>query len=76
MADAEVSAAFSKFYMQRAAQEFEDDLDKIRGAEDFRDDALPILINAIQQGTSMFSVEEQRRIVKAGVEKRGKPKEE
>ena len=49
--------------------EFEEDLDRIRGADDFKDDALPLLINALQQGTSFFSVEEQRRIVTAGLEK-------
>jgi ribosome assembly protein 3 len=49
--------------------EFEEDLDRIRGADDFKDDALPLLINALQQGTSFFSIEEQRRIVMAGLEK-------
>jgi len=73
LTDAEVSAAFTKFYMQRATQEFAEDLDRIRGADDFRDDALPLLINALQQGTSVFSKEEQRRVVTAGLEKQEKP---
>ena len=47
-------------------------LDRVRAAEDFRDDALPLLINALQQGTSVFSLEEQRRIVTAGMEKEKK----
>lgn len=68
MTDAEVSASFSKFYRQRAAQEFAEDLDRVRGAEDFRDDLLPLLINALQQGTSVFSIEEQKRVITAGVE--------
>lgn len=55
--------------MQRATMEFEEDLDSIRGADDFKDDALPSLINALQQGTTIFSIEEQRRIVSAGLEK-------
>jgi len=59
--------------MQRATQEFAEDLDRIRGADDFRDDALPLLINALQQGTSVFSKEEQRRVVTAGLEKQEKP---
>lgn len=69
MSDADVQGAFTKYYMQRATTEFAEDLDKIRGADDFKDDALPLLINALQQGTSVFSIEEQRRIVTAGMEK-------
>jgi ribosome assembly protein 3 len=72
MSDAEVTAAFTKFYMQRATTEFSEDLDRLRGADDFRDDALPLLINALQQGTSLFSIEEQKRIVMAGIEKEEK----
>jgi ribosome assembly protein 3 len=70
--DAEIQAAFTKYYMQRATAEFAEDLDKIRGAEDFKDDALPLLISALQQGTSMYSIKEQRRIVMAGMEKEKK----
>ena len=72
MSDAEVTAAFTKFYMQRATTEFSEDLDRLRGADDFRDDALPLLINALRQGTSLFSIEEQKRIVMAGIEKEEK----
>lgn len=64
-----MAAAFTKFYLQRATAEFSEDLDRLRGTDDFKDDALPILIHALQQGTSLFSVEEQRRIVMAGIEK-------
>ncbi|KAJ4388011.1 hypothetical protein N0V93_008614 [Gnomoniopsis smithogilvyi] len=63
MSDEEVSAAFTSFYLQRATQEFSEDLDKIRNADDFRTDAIPVLINALSQGTSMFSLADQRRIV-------------
>jgi ribosome assembly protein 3 len=70
MTDSDVRAAFTKYYMQRATTEFAEDLDKIRGADDFRDDALPLLIGALQQGTQVFSIEEQRRIVMAGREKK------
>jgi ribosome assembly protein 3 len=72
MSDADVTAAFTKFYMQRATTEFSEDLDRLRGADDFKDDALPLLINALQQGTSLFSIEEQRRIVMAGMGKEEK----
>lgn len=63
MSDDEVSAAFTSFYLQRATQELSEDLDKIRNADDFRSDAISVLINALSQGTSMFSPADQRRIV-------------
>jgi ribosome assembly protein 3 len=66
MTDAEVSAAFSKYYLGRAIQEFEEDLDGVRAADDFKGDAVALLVNALQQGTSVYSSEEQRRIVTAG----------
>jgi ribosome assembly protein 3 len=69
MTDTEVSIAFTKYYMSRAAQEFPEDLDRIRGADDFKGNALPLLVNALQQGTLVFSIEEQRRIMTAGVVK-------
>ena len=75
MSDAKVSAAFTKFYMQRMATEFSEDLDRLRSADDFKDDAIPLLINALQQGTSLFSIGEQRRIVMAGVEREKKAKD-
>ena len=49
--------------MQRATTEFEEDLDKIRGAEDFKGDALALLIAALQQGTNVFSKEDQQRVI-------------
>ncbi|KAE8450052.1 hypothetical protein EG329_007192 [Mollisiaceae sp. DMI_Dod_QoI] len=72
LTDAEVEAAFTKFYMQRLTTEFSEDLDKLRKADDFKDDALPLLIGALQQGTSLFGMEEKRRIVVAGLESEGK----
>ncbi|KAK4187824.1 ribosome assembly protein 3 [Podospora australis] len=66
LADKQVSAEFTSYYLQRATQEFAEDLDKVRTADDFKaDNALPMLISALQQGTAMFSPEEQRRIVTA-----------
>lgn len=72
LGDAEVTAAFTKFYMQRATTEFAEDLDRLRGADDFKDDALPILIRTLQQGTTLFLIEEQRRVAQAGVEEEGR----
>ncbi|PSR85468.1 ribosome-assembly protein 3-domain-containing protein [Coniella lustricola] len=62
MSNTEVSAAFTSYYLQRATKEFAEDLDTIRNADDFRNDAVPILINALSQGTTMFSPVDQRRI--------------
>jgi ribosome assembly protein 3 len=67
------SPEFTSYYLQRATQEFAEDLDKIRNADDFKgNDALPMLIRSLQQGTSTFSTEDQRRIVAGGA---GKGKE-
>lgn len=63
MSDDAVSAEFTSFYLQRATKEFAEDLDKIRSADDFKNDAIPVLVHALSQGTSMFSAADQRRIV-------------
>ncbi len=75
MTDAEVSAAFTKFYMQQAAAEFADDLDRLRSADDFGSDALPLLISALQQGTEVFSAAEQRAVVAAAAVAEGEGKQ-
>ncbi|TPX09581.1 uncharacterized protein E0L32_009182 [Thyridium curvatum] len=58
-----VSDQFTSFYLQRATREFAEDLDRVRAADDFRNDALPMLVKALQQGTAMFTPEQQRAIV-------------
>ncbi|TVY34619.1 Ribosome assembly protein [Lachnellula subtilissima] len=63
--DAEISAVFTQFYMQRATQEFAEDLDKVRGADDFKDDSVAMLVGALKQGVEVFSAEERRRVVMA-----------
>ena len=57
------ASEFTSYYLQRATKEFAEDLDKVRTAEDFKNDALNVLVNALQQGTAMFSPEEQKRVV-------------
>jgi ribosome assembly protein 3 len=57
--------------LQHVTTEFENDLDNLRKADDFKDDALSILIGALQQGTGLFSMEEKRRIIEAGRVKGG-----
>ena len=69
LSDAEVSESFTKYYLQRATEEFSENLDKMRGADDFNAEAVPMLIHALKQGTGLFSVEEQRRVVTAGEKK-------
>ena len=54
---------FETFYMKQVTTEFADDLDKIRNADDFNEKSLPILIEALKQGTSIYSEEEKRRIM-------------
>jgi len=61
--DKEVESEFTSYYLQRATKEFAEDLDKVRTADDFKSDAIHVLVNALQQGTSMFSAKEQRMIV-------------
>jgi ribosome assembly protein 3 len=67
ISDQQVQAEFTSYYLQRATQEFANDLDKVRSADDFKNDALHVLIGTLQQGTALFSPEEQRRIVTAGL---------
>ncbi|PVH76019.1 hypothetical protein DL98DRAFT_518249 [Cadophora sp. DSE1049] len=67
--EADIEAAFAKFYMQRVTAEFADDLEKLRTSDDFKDEAVPMLIAALKGGTAMFSREEKKRIVLAGREK-------
>ncbi|KAI0969076.1 ribosome-assembly protein 3-domain-containing protein [Xylaria arbuscula] len=64
-AAAAAAADFTSYYLQQSTKEFAEDLDKIRSADDFKGDALPILIKSLQQGTSMFSTADQKRIVGA-----------
>lgn len=54
---------FASFYLRRVTEELADDLDKIRSANDFSESSLPILIHALQQGQSIFSEEEKRRVM-------------
>ncbi|KAK7909168.1 hypothetical protein PG985_015046 [Apiospora marii] len=58
----EASPEFTSFYLQQATKELAEDLDKARTADDFKGDALPMLIQALQQGTALFTPAEQKRI--------------
>jgi ribosome assembly protein 3 len=71
MSDAQVTRAFTQYYTRQATREFAEDLDRVRGAEDFTEDALALLVRALQQGTALFSIEEQRRVVMGEMEGEG-----
>ncbi|KAF1920695.1 ribosome-assembly protein 3-domain-containing protein [Ampelomyces quisqualis] len=56
---------FSAIYLRKIAAELADDVDKVREAQDFKANSVPMLIHALKQGESMFSAEEKRRVVAA-----------
>tara|TARA_R110002003_G_scaffold1679_2_gene23410 strand:+ start:5461 stop:5931 length:471 start_codon:yes stop_codon:yes gene_type:complete len=62
---AQLQEDFSGIYLRRLAAELADDLDKVREAQDFKANSVPMLIHALRQGESMFSAEEKRRVVGA-----------
>ncbi|KAK6953394.1 hypothetical protein Daesc_005697 [Daldinia eschscholtzii] len=59
------SQEFTSYYLQQSTKEFAEDLDKIRNADDFKGDAVAMLVKSLQQGTSLFSAADQERTVKA-----------
>ena len=61
----EGTRAFGQYYMQRVTLEFAEDLDRIRNADDFHDGTVQLLIHALQQGTSILSIEDKQRVVTA-----------
>lgn len=56
---------FTAYYLQRATQEFAEDLDKVRTADDFKPDSVPLLVHALQQGTALFATKEKARVAEA-----------
>ncbi|KZF18915.1 hypothetical protein L228DRAFT_286402 [Xylona heveae TC161] len=61
-----LTADFEAYYLRRIATEFAEDLNKIRTADDFDDDSLPILLSALKQGTGIFSTSERQTVLRAG----------
>ncbi|ESZ96761.1 hypothetical protein SBOR_2831 [Sclerotinia borealis F-4128] len=61
--DSALVEKFTAHYLQRATTEFSEDLDKIREADDFNENALQILVHALKQGTEVWGEEEMKRIV-------------
>jgi ribosome assembly protein 3 len=64
--DSEVQAEFEQYYLQRATRELGEDLDKVRTADDFKNDAISMLVHALKQGAEMWDLEDKRGIVEAG----------
>lgn len=62
---AQTQSEFSTMYLRKITTELADDLDKVREAQDFKANSVPMLIHALKQGESLFSVEEKRRVVAA-----------
>ncbi|KAF7912448.1 uncharacterized protein EAF01_001469 [Botrytis porri] len=61
--DSALAEKFTSHYLQRITTEFSEDLDKIREADDFNENALQILVHALKQGTEVWGEEEMRRVV-------------
>ena len=68
----QTSADFTTLYLQRATKEFAQDLDEVRGKDDFKGDAVPMLIKGLSQGTALYSTAEQKRILEATKNGKGK----
>jgi len=62
---ASTEKVFQSYYLQRSAQEFAEDLDKVRNADDFKTDSIQYLVHALGQGAMQFSHSDQRRVVSA-----------
>lgn len=56
---------FDSYYLQRSTQELAEDLDKVRGADDFKADSIPFLVHAIQQGAVQFNQADRERVTSA-----------
>ncbi|WYZ43049.1 hypothetical protein EsH8_VI_000748 [Colletotrichum jinshuiense] len=58
------SQEFTAFYLQRTTQEFAEDLDKVREADDFKAESFPFLVHALQQGIALYSAKDQERVAR------------
>jgi hypothetical protein len=46
--------------------EFQEDLEKLRSAADFKDHSIPMLVNVLRQGQALFSEDEKNGIMGIG----------
>ncbi|CAI6339025.1 unnamed protein product [Periconia digitata] len=56
---------FAAMYLRKVTGELGDDLIKVREAQDFKSSSLPMLVHALKQGRSMYSIDEKKRVVGA-----------
>ena len=54
---------FESFYLQQLTTEFADDLDRLRKANDFNQNTLPVLIEALKQTAKVYTEEEKEKVM-------------
>lgn len=54
---------FDAWYLRAVTEQFGGDLEKLRQAPDFKDSSVPILIDFLSQGASLFSEEEKKSVM-------------
>lgn len=57
---------FSSWYLRQVTSELAEDLEKVRQANDFKEDSLQMLVHALQQGEHIFTGEEKKRMIGGG----------
>ncbi|KAL9133578.1 MAG: hypothetical protein Q9175_005237, partial [Cornicularia normoerica] len=55
---------FESYYIKQVTAQFADDIDKLRNAPDFSEQSVPVLIQALKQGSKGFSEEEKQKVMK------------
>ena len=57
---------FETFYLKRVTAEFADDLDRLRNANDFNENSLPILVDALKGTAGTYSEEDKAKVMGKG----------
>ena len=55
---------FESYYLKQITAEFADDIDKLRSAPDFSAQSVPILVQALRQGSKGFTDEEKEKVMR------------
>ncbi|KAM0794480.1 ribosome-assembly protein 3-domain-containing protein, partial [Usnea florida] len=55
---------FESYYLKQITAEFADDIDKLRNAPDFSAQSVPILVQALKQGSKGFTDEEKDKVMR------------
>jgi len=63
----QIQEEFTALYLRKIAAELADDLDKVRSAQDFKANSVPMLVHALKQGERLYSAEEKARVIGAVV---------